>query len=124
MKVRWRTGSLRLRITPTELSYLQRGETITESLGLPGGWYVTLQASASSTQLRAEAAQVSLVLASADLALLSEPSTEGVYFKQDDFWYFIEKDFPCAHPRPKEVTEETEHFAPPDGFAARHRCPV
>ncbi len=122
MKVRWRSSSLRLRITPTELSCLERGETVTESLGLPGSWRVQLQPSASTTQICSEAAQVTLTLALTDLCQLSEPETEGVYFKQDGFCYFVEKDFPCAHPRPKEVLEATEHFAPPEGFAARHRC--
>ena len=124
MKVRWRSGSLRLRITPTELSGLQCGETITESLGLPGSWHVRLCSVVSETRLFAQGAQVEISLDSTDLLHLAEPGTEGVYFNQDGFCFFIEKDFPCAHPRPKEVTEETEHFAPPDGFAARHRCPV
>jgi hypothetical protein len=124
MKVRWRSGSLRLRITPTELDRLQRSEPISESLGLPGGWQVHLCTGASETRLCAQEAQIEVGLTPSDLCQLSQPETEGVYFQQDGFCYFIEKDFPCAHPRPKEVTEETEHFAPPDGFAARHRCIV
>ena len=118
------SGSLRLRITPTELAQLECGEMVTESLGLPGGWRIVLRPGAAQTRLYSQSALVELALTDSDLRHLTEPDTEGVYFQQDGFRYFIEKDFPCAHPRPKEVTEVTEHFAPPEGFAARHRCPV
>jgi hypothetical protein len=124
MKVRWMSGSLRLRITPTELALLAQDETVTEALGLPGGWRIVLRPGAAQTRLCSQSALVELALAGSDLRRLMEPDTEGVYFQQDGFRYFVEKDFPCAHPRPKEVTESTEHFAPPEGFAARHQCPI
>ena len=39
---------------------------------------------------------------------------------QGGFRYFIEKDFPCAHPRPAEAMEApSECFAVPVGFAGR-----
>jgi len=37
MKVRWTKNSLRLRITPSEMAALLRGETVREEMRLPGG---------------------------------------------------------------------------------------
>lgn len=124
MKVRWKENSLRLRITPSELSCLERGEAVTETLALPGGWELCLTPLTATTALASSAGRVVVYLCEADLHHLAEPETEGVYFQQDDFCYFIEKDFPCAHPRPKEAVETTEHFSPPRDFALRHRCPL
>jgi hypothetical protein len=46
-----------------------------------------------------------------------------VYFQTADsapFRYFIEKDFPCVHPRAAEALEpRTETFPPPPDFEAR-----
>jgi hypothetical protein len=34
--------------------------------------------------------------------------------------YFVEKDFPCVHPRPVDAMgEPSETFAPPPGFGVR-----
>lgn len=124
MKIRWTRGSVRFRITPTELESLQRGEAVEECLSLPGGpaWRATIAPAPSpASRLSGDSGALSLSLAAADLARLGDPSAEGVYFAEGDLRYFIEKDFPCVHPRPVEVQETTETFAPPAGFADRHR---
>ena len=124
MKIRWTRGSVRFRITPTELESLQRGDSVEEHLSLPGGlaWRAVLfPVQESASRLRFDSQALSLALAAADLARLGDPSAEGVYFVEGDLRYFIEKDFPCIHPRPVEAQETTETFAPPAGFADRHR---
>lgn len=131
MKVRWTSESVRFRITPSELAALQAGTSVTVALPVPGspGWRATLLPLADGdptpTRLRGDAdGRVTVDLASPDLAALSEPQTEGVYFGGaggDTPRFFIEKDFPCVHPRPPEAMERTETFAPPPGFSARHQ---
>ena len=124
MKVRWTRGGVRLRITPTELEDLQRGAQVVETLSLPGGgWSATIRPAAPGTALLLEGSTLCLALSDVDLAQLSTPEAEGVYFQTDDeppLRYFIEKDFPCAHPRAADALEpETENFKPPPGFIAR-----
>lgn len=114
-------GSLRLRITPGEFTALQEGQGITETALFPGGWSVRLAPGAESA-LRSEApGALALTLSAASLAQLAQPETEGVYFSAEQATFFVEKDFPCAHARPKEALESTETFAPPPGFAERHK---
>ena len=129
MKVRWTPESIRFRITPGELEQLRAGQGVTSVLRIPGGsWQATITPAipdAPTTLGGAEPGNITLSLSAADLARLSDPVNEGVYFRTPDdeppVRYFIEKDFPCVHPRPKEAQEETETFAPPHGFAERHR---
>src|SRR5947209_4517135 len=89
MKVRWTTGSLRLRISPSELERLQRGETITVALSLPGGgigWEVALcPAAAAETRLchGDRPGAITFFLSAADIACLSEPTREGIYFADE-----------------------------------------
>ena len=117
-------GSLRLRITPTELQALMRGEAISESLGPAGCWTVSVEPG-PGTRFVAHAERVAVSLSSDDLGRLAQPDSEGVYFTSAEtptVAYFIEKDFPCVHPRPPETRQlETETFAPPAGFEKRHR---
>jgi len=127
MKLRWTSRSLRLRITPTELAALERGEPVYEHLRIPGappesGWRVALIPAAEQTDIRAVDAEVILRVGHADLARLSDPESEGVYFDRDGFTFYVEKDFPCVHPRAIEIAAGetgTETFAPPAGFDER-----
>lgn len=121
MKVRWRADSLRLRITPGEFAALEAGGEVGESAAFPGGWSVVLRPGAESAVRASGAGSVEVVLSAGSLAELSRPETEGVYFAAEGYRFFVEKDFPCVHPRPEEAQESTETFAPPEGFAERHR---
>ena len=122
MKVRWNQNSLRLRITPSELAALKQSEPVTETLAFPNGavWSVQLAFSAV-TNLTSETTAARLTLSSEDLLILTSPDTEGVYFQTENglrFW--VEKDFPCAHPRAAEAAEPaTETFDAPAGFEER-----
>jgi hypothetical protein len=75
------------------------------------------------TSLRFESGALRLSLSEADRQKLSAPENEGVYFQSEgepSLRYFIEKDFPCAHPRAADALEPaTETFAPPAGFEER-----
>jgi len=131
MKVRWTTGSVRFRITPTELRDLTIGRPVSTTLAVLGGaWTATLSPSADRTGIALSGGDLTLSLTDVDVRALSEPEREGVYFTVDEPWlkYFVEKDFPCVHPKPEEAKDlSTETFAPPSGFAERHqvdRSPV
>jgi hypothetical protein len=124
MKIRWTRDGVRLRITPTELEDLQRGAEVVETLSLPGGsWSATIRPGAPDTSLILEGSTLCLTLNDVDLAQLSTPEAEGVYFQTSDeppLRYFIEKDFPCAHPRATDALEPvTESFEPPPDFLKR-----
>ena len=121
MKIRWNSQSVRWRISPSELAALQRGDSVEETLSVGAGvaWCARLQIGAA-TRLDGEAALVTLTLSREDCAQLGEAEREGVYFNADGFRYFVEKDFPCAHPRAAEAMEPPgETFAAPPGFEER-----
>lgn len=117
MKIRWTRNSVRFRITPTELACLERGEPVGESLALPGGagWTASICPKAAETALQMEGTELRLRLSAADGQRLSAPEEEGVYFRlgsEPALLYFIEKDFPCIHPRALDALEAaTETFA-------------
>ena len=126
MKVRWTEDSLRLRITPSELAQLAKRRPVEAALtlGAGGGWRAVLAvAEASETALTQQGSALRLALSAADLARLAAPDAEGVYFeadRADGVRYYVEKDFPCVHPRGVEAMEPpTETFAPPADFEAR-----
>ena len=124
MKIRWTQTSIRLRITPTELHMLALGEQIEENLGrIPGAWSVVIAVDPTITDLAIDGGLVRLRLSATDRDRLMAPDCEGVYFQTDDsheLRYFIEKDFPCAHPRAAEALEpETETFRAPIDFVFR-----
>lgn len=124
MKVRWTESSLRLRITPTELDALNRGETVRARLALPGGaWAVALVPQAEATDLRWADGEARLLLSAEDGGRLAFPEAEGVYFQTDGpepVRFYVEKDFPCVHPHAAEALEPvTEAFAPPPDYEAR-----
>ncbi len=126
MKIRWTRNGVRLRITPSELEDLQRGQAVAEALSLPGGnWSATIQPGTPQTSLILEQSALVLSLAKTDLAQLSAPESEGVYFNTEGkspLRYFIEKDFPCAHPRAADALEPaSETFAPSADFLERNK---
>ena len=124
MKVRWKYGSLRLRITPSELKDLLGGQQIFERFELSGGpvWEVAVCPSAEQTSLQNRGAKIQLLLSQEDQDKLASPETQGVYFLSDpsghdSIRYFIEKDFPCIHPRAADALEvPSETFSPPPGL--------
>lgn len=124
MKIRWTAGSVRVRITPVELSQLQASRYVEEVLDYPGGggWSVRLVPNQKERAAFGDRETLFIYLTAADLAALSDEAQEGVYFQNPDppLRYYIEKDFPCAHPRPAEALERpTETFAPPPALAER-----
>lgn len=123
MKIRWTNNSVRFRITPGELNQLESGANIVEEMLIPDGWIACIEAGGGNSSLRFENNALLVNLSDGDLQTLLSPENEGVYLKtQDEFSirYFIEKDFPCAHPRAGEAEESpTETFEPPSGFEER-----
>jgi hypothetical protein len=109
---------------------LERGEAIHAALTLPGGgWNATVEPDpdGETRLVGAGAGSVALYLSAADVARLADPSAEGVYFhgppdgNAEGLRYYIEKDFPCLHPRAVEAEEQSETFVPPLDFAERER---
>jgi hypothetical protein len=123
VKIRWTKNSVRFRITPTELQKLERGEAIRESFPLSASWHAAIVPSSGVTELQFVDGAVQMSLNSGDIKVLSNPANEGVYFQTKDetgIRYFIEKDFPCAHPRAGETMEPvSETFSPPTDFDER-----
>ena len=121
MKIRWNQNSIRYRITPTELKALHDGLEVSESLALPGGsWDACLRIGQTSS-LTMDSNQIVISLSPADQLKLEEIGEEGVYFKTSNgVRYFIEKDFPCAHPHNEQACEEeSERFTPTAEFERR-----
>jgi hypothetical protein len=128
MKIRWKQDSLRLRITPTELKDLLGGEQICERLDLSDGpvWEVAIfPTSEEETSIRNFGPVVHLLLSREDQMKLAYSEVQGVYFTTNRsgsglIRYFIEKDFPCIHPRAADALEgSSETFAPPPGFVVK-----
>jgi ribonuclease inhibitor len=109
VKIRFTTSSLRVRITPNELERIANRESLELGFGLAGSWEFRLEAN-DQTKLESRAGIVVLKLSNADALLLAEPSREGVYFESDGIRFFVEKDFPCEHPRTnlEEITPTFE----------------
>jgi hypothetical protein len=125
MKIRWTKQSVRFRITPSELAALERGKSVSETLQLPSGiaWCAVITPAADETSLDFKSGTLNLSLSKADLQQLCIAENEGVYFQEQDepaLRYFIEKDFPCVHPRAADALEPTtETFIAPAGFEER-----
>lgn len=125
MKIRWTHDSVRFRITPTEMEAILHGKLVRETMPLPGGgsWGAAISPGESSpTHLASEHTEIIVYLAPGDRERLGAPDAEGVYFPGEDggLRFFIEKDFPCVHPRALEAAEPaTETFPAPEGFAER-----
>ena len=120
MKIRWTEQSVRFRITPTELETLRRGQIIQTHLLLPGGWRASVSTGSLGTTLKMEAEVLRFLLSGEDAARLFLQESEGVYFQQTEsgLRYYIEKDFPCEHPRPAEALENPETFERPPALLA------
>jgi hypothetical protein len=124
MKIRWTPGSVRFRITPAELQALENAQPISAALtlGKTVAWSALIHAvpAEAGSTLRFEAGVLLLHLARADLQTLASSANEGVYLREGNLRFMIEKDFPCAHPRAGEAEETpTQTFAPPPGFEER-----
>lgn len=121
MKTRWTQNSVRLRITPDELAQLQRGEIVGANFlaSRLDDWSVRVLPS-DKTSLEMRGGDLQFFLAQSEVEKLSENGCEGVYFSQNAVRFYIEKDFPCVHPRAGKTEETpTETFAPPNGFEER-----
>lgn len=123
MKIRWSHLSVRFRVTPSELESLQNQQPIAEELEFGnGGWEATISVG-ETRQFWFEKMILQVQISPADVAELAAPENEGVYFSTDSeppIRYFIEKDFPCAHPRAAEAAEAaTETFEAPPDFERR-----
>jgi hypothetical protein len=129
MKVRWTKVSLRLRITPGELEALKAGKPVVERLqfGEGPGWEIAIVPSDATTDLAWVVGTVQITLSPADCCRLSSREIEGVYFQRTIeplIRYFIEKDFPCAHPRAPDAMEPiSDTFVAPTDFEARKAIP-
>lgn len=122
------SSSLRFRISPSEFGVLQAGGEITETLGAPGQgqWTATCRAGIE-TSVRIVDGAVRFTISPADMDRLACADVEGLYFATDDsppFRYYIEKNFPCAHPHPPEAAAmdpQMGAFQPTPAFEARKR---
>lgn len=119
MKVRWTSQSLRLRITPTELDCLLKGESVNQELEFAGKtvWKVVLEPTSTETRLTVDLGSVMLGLSDADRRNLAAPEREGVYFTTQDtlggsLRYYVEKDFPCIHPGETDAIETPSETFP------------
>lgn len=124
MKIRWNAGAVRLRISPSELDALQHGGRVSEVLRLgEHAWASELRANGETVLLienKGDRATLHFTLSPPDLARLLLPNSEGVYFSTlDGVRFYVEKDFPCAHPRAIEAFEQSETFSAPPDFTAR-----
>ncbi len=125
MKIRWTKESVRCRITPSEFAAIERGAETREVICLPGGanWRVAIVPVEGTTSLGFEAGELRICIGEDDRRRLADPEQEGVYFRHEGepaLRYFIEKDFPCAHPRAADALEpQSETFLPPAGFEER-----
>ena len=106
MKIRFTNSSLRVRITPNELERIKNREPLELVFG--NAWTISVLP-AETTVLETRDGVVVLGLSSSDAILLAEPTREGVYFEAGGIRFFIEKDFPCEHPR-TALEESTETF--------------
>ncbi len=125
MKIRWTNNSVRFRITPGELESLKHHQPISEVMEWGNGSWEAYLSVSDKTSFWIEKMMMQVSLAPHDVEALAKPENEGVYFSTkagpegEAIRYFIEKDFPCAHPRASEAEESSETFEPPLGFEAR-----
>jgi hypothetical protein len=99
---------------------LQEGHSLKETL--LGAWRAVIEPMTEETQILASPAELRVCLTREEVELLAEPEREGIYFQQEipALRYYIEKDFPCAHPRASEALEPaSETFSPTPEFEER-----
>ena len=119
MKIRWTAESVRYRIEPEELESLLQGEAVEVSFA--GVWKAVLKQGETSC-LVTEGGEVHILLSPSETETLAQPEQEGVYFlqKTPPLRYYVEKDYPCAHPRASDAEERpTETFSPSQAFMER-----
>jgi hypothetical protein len=101
------------------------GKSVTERFQLSAGpgWETAVVPVERTTELVWVEGVLQVCLSSADRQRLASPEAEGIYFNHagdTPLHYFVEKDFPCAHPRAGDAMEKlSETFKPPAGFEAR-----
>ena len=118
MKIRWTTDSIRLRITPSELEALLQNEIVRQCVKLgTGAWTARIVPGCARTDYTLVDGALQVNLSAHDRSKLADSDAEGVYFDpsaERPVRLYIEKDFPCEHPRAAEAQEpETETFVPP-----------
>ena len=126
MKIQWFQSNIRIRIKPAELEALQRAESVSEILRVPGSghWSAELLPGSMRTGLTVVGSLLRISLTAADVNQLSKPDLEGVYFKQEGVTYYVEKDFPCAHSGAGPAAESaTGKFPPNESFKKRKNIP-
>ena len=121
---------MRFRITPDELERLKNHRRIEEVLEWGNGSWEAYISVADGNSFWIEKMMLQISISPQDVAALAKPENEGIYFSTKAgaegkaIRYFIEKDFPCAHPRASEAAETpTETFEPPTGFEERKTRP-
>jgi hypothetical protein len=117
MKLRIYDDSVRLRLTPSEVAHIGRGESVESVCRFPNGTtltYALIAADAPTIDARFAAERVVVVLprgraaqwaASADVSLRSEQRDNGVLD------ILIEKDFACLEPR--DADDDTDRYPNP-----------
>lgn len=106
------------------------GKRVDERFEPPGGpgWEAAIVSGADATELVWVGNALELKLSRADCRRLAAEDAEGVYFRREGsapLRYFIEKDFPCAHPRVADVMEPPgDTFHPPADFESRKAAGV
>jgi hypothetical protein len=103
---------------------LRAGEDVIEAPTFPGlCWVAKIRYSNGRPALAADGADLIVFLDSESINTLISPVSEGVYFKTDSgFRFFVEKDFPCAHPHSPDAEEEsTERFEVTAAFELRKK---
>src|ERR1051326_5474096 len=116
MKIRRTHESVRFRISPSEFAALQRGESVQELLAgdETSAWRAEIIPQGLTTSIQFGPGLVRVLISAEDRLRLADPEAEGVYFQREEapaLRYYIEKDFPCAHPRAAEANEpQTETF--------------
>ncbi|MCR9251301.1 MAG: hypothetical protein NXI20_12800 [bacterium] len=117
MKLRILGNKLRYRLSQTEVSELESGQSVTKSVVFPAGnsfqYSVVNSKSISQPEIVFENQVIQLSIPSFELQGWTEDSREGIYHKwdNDSFEIALEKDFQCLHKRPGE--DETDNYPNP-----------
>ena len=130
MKVRWMSGSLRLRVSPEEFNTLLAGGQVVEALGAPGpGEWIAICGIGDRADLTITGGALTFTICPADMERFCREEVEGLYFTTDTnppFRYYIEKNFPCAHPHGAEAAAMDPPmgtFPPTRSYNERKRKP-
>jgi hypothetical protein len=100
------------------LETLKGDGIIRETLEISGSGIVwqaeVAQGVEKDSSLTYDGATLRMFLSKSDITRLANTDDEGIYFKKSDFRYYLEKDFPCVHPRAAEAEEpQTPTFSSP-----------